>query len=322
MSQALAVALEQGDGKRGQLGQLQRPGLGGAHAAPEDERRPGAKLRARPPKGVQVRPEDLRSWLVAALQKRGEATKAVEVAHVDTNAPDIVARLKAIAGKEAWHEVVVTSTVKGTKVGKAAPKTKSLSAASRGVHPRLRRAAPELAPTPLAPVLADVRIASRVLRDVAPRIDRRVRRRLAAPDLGGLLPLRDVAPGCSELLAGALERWLEAVLAACASFAKTAAVARLAATSDVSAACGALETANVSSGAAVLAHSPGRPEDFCVSAQHIRRWLTVGGGILPAPFKWPTGVQSESRVDAERALLQHAAIGGLASPLGAFGFEA
>jgi len=251
----------------------------------------GGAPRGRTMKGVQVRPEDLRSWLVGALQRRGEVAKAEEVSRVDVTMPDIVARLKAMGGKEAWHEVVVTSSVKGIRVGGKGAGRPPVPAGT----PRPKAAATREPLAAQAPVEAPM--ASCVLQGVAPRIARRVRRRLAAPDAGGLLPLRGVGPGCPELLAGAMERWLEGALSACACSSKPASASRPAASAD-SAAAGA--------GATGAGHASARHEELCVSVRHVARWLTVGAGVLPSPLRWPAGVRAECRADAERAELQTA----------------
>mmetsp|Transcript_125774 Transcript_125774/g.367581 ORF Transcript_125774/g.367581 Transcript_125774/m.367581 type:complete len:280 (+) Transcript_125774:15-854(+) len=258
--------------------------------------------RGRPPKGVQVRPEDLQTWLIAALQTRGEVAKADEVSRVDTTLPDIVARLKAIAGKEAWNEVV-KSSAKGARASSRPGKASSKAGSSLpgGSHHLAKDSVAALA----APPSAAVPLNSCILKGVAPRIARRVRRRLAAPDAGGLLPLCGVGPGCPELLAGAMELWLKGALAACSSSVPAAAhPADRGAASPVAEQPG--RQADLFPGAAEPTHGSST-EGSCVSVQHIARWLNIGSGDLPPPLRWPAGVRDACRADAERAELQGAA---------------
>lgn len=114
-----------------------RPGSGPSSA-------PSLKAPTPPTKSmVSVRSEDLRSWVVATLRSRNEAARADEAAKVNTNSNTVVEQLRAIAGKEAWHEA--TKIASRTAIAGFAPPPVAKPKPSRPA-PRERRNNPSTAP--------------------------------------------------------------------------------------------------------------------------------------------------------------------------------
>lgn len=239
---------------------------------------------------VAVRPRDLKEWLIVELRHRGETEKAEQVGRIPPGVPDIVERLKGIAGKEAWLAVKLANQNRNDRPPNGGTDVSMRLANDRprmAVMPSTmgRRLTLGASAAPRAPMftgsradydhyMASRRFMSQPVRHddegdgTQHRVRRRVRDRLISPD-GALYRLQDAGPDCPMNLHSAICQWIEAALSSC------------------------LRT--------VGRGEPGRPSR--ITAVHMARWLGTGSAIMPLPLKWPPSILALIRSDSSRVAM-------------------